>query len=196
MMMMMMQGGMEHVELQPLQEPVLRYEMGGVKGLSRLDAVKQALVLFVHSKLLMHPQHRFSVATLSNNAVWHQQEFTNDMEVIGQAVRSLASGGAFTCCDLSELFQIAAAEAHSSHSLDRTLRVVLIYCSSSGSARVLFRHMCVLLLHPQQRCPQDEFDAPKDLAKMVASVPRTSSSGGLPQLRKEGNDDGSGPRTF
>ncbi len=97
MMMLMMQGGMEHVELQPLQEPVLRYEMrgmgyspedillcvdadaevnaemkagGGVKGLSRLDAVKQALVLFVHSKLLMHPQHRFSVATLSNNAVW------------------------------------------------------------------------------------------------------------------------------
>jgi hypothetical protein len=95
--MMMMQGGMEHVELQPLQEPVLRYENrgmgyspedillcvdadaevnvemkagGGVKGLSRLDAVKQAVVLFVHSKLLMHPQHRFSVATLSNNAVW------------------------------------------------------------------------------------------------------------------------------
>ncbi|CAK9214135.1 unnamed protein product [Sphagnum troendelagicum] len=228
---------------------------GGVKGLSRLDAVKQALVLFVHSKLLMHPQHRFSVATLSNNAVWHQQEFTNDMEVIGQAVRSLASGGAFTCCDLSELFQIAAAEAHSSHALDRTLRVVLIYCrssvvpevevqlpgkqrlftfdalylhdkptrdncpqcvydvlvdalervsefegyifeSSSGSACVLFRHMCLLLSHPQQRCPQDEFDAPKDLAKMVAPVPRTSSSGGLPQLRKEGEDDGSGPRTF
>ncbi len=70
------------MELQPLQEPVLRHEMrgmgyspedlllcvdadaevnvemkagGGVKGLSRLDAVKQALVLFVHSKLLMQP---------------------------------------------------------------------------------------------------------------------------------------------
>jgi hypothetical protein len=56
--------------------------------------------------------------------------------------------------------------------------------------------MCVLLSHPQQRCAQDEFDAPKDLAKMVAPVPRTSSSGGLPQLRKEGEDDGSGPRTF
>jgi hypothetical protein len=27
MMMMMMHGGMEHVELQPLQQPVLRYEM-------------------------------------------------------------------------------------------------------------------------------------------------------------------------
>ncbi len=56
--------------------------------------------------------------------------------------------------------------------------------------------MCVLLLHPQQRCAQDEFDAPKDLAKMVAPVPRTSSPGGLPQLRKEGKDDGSGPHTF
>lgn len=56
--------------------------------------------------------------------------------------------------------------------------------------------MCVLLLHPQQRCAQDEFDAPKDLAKMVAPVPRTSSPGGLPQLREEGKDDGSGPCTF
>ncbi len=56
--------------------------------------------------------------------------------------------------------------------------------------------MCVLLSHPQQRCAQDEFDAPKDLAKMVAPVPCTSSSGGLPQLRKEGEDDGSGPHTF
>jgi hypothetical protein len=182
MMMLMMQGGMEHVELQPLQEPVLRYEMrgmgyspedillcvdadaevnaemkagGGVKGLSRLDAVKQALVLFVHSKLLMHPQHRFSVATLSNNAVWHQQEFTDDMEVIGQAVRSLASGGAFTCCDLSELFQIAAAEAHSSHALDRTLRVVffsfsscILHNSSPQLFQMVVQHSSITKLTP------------------------------------------------
>ncbi|CAM6049198.1 unnamed protein product [Sphagnum compactum] len=280
-----MQGGREHGELQGLQpeeQAPLVYDMRGmgyspedillcvdadaevnvemkagvgVKGLSRLDAVKQALVLFVHSKLLMHSQHRFAVATLRNNAVWYRQEFTNDMEVIGQAVRSLASGGTFPRCDLSELFQMAATEAHSSHAMDRTLRVLLIYCrssvvpevtlqmpekqqlftfdalylhdkptrdncpqrvydvlvdalervsefegyifeSSSGSARVLFRHICVLLSHPQQRCAQEEFDAPKDLAKMVAPVPRTSSSGGLPQLRKEGEDDGSVPRTF
>jgi hypothetical protein len=53
----------------------------------------------------------------------------------------------------------------------------LLGCNSSDT--------CVLLSHPQQRCAQDEFDAPKDLAKMVASVPRTSRSGALPQLRKE-----------
>jgi hypothetical protein len=47
------------------------------------------------------------------------------MEVIGQAVRGLASGGTFPRCDLSELFQMAATEAHSSHAMDRTLRVVL-----------------------------------------------------------------------
>jgi hypothetical protein len=60
----------------------------------------------------------------------------------------------------------------------------LLGCDSSDT--------CVLLSHPQQRCAQDEFDAPKDLAKLVAPVPCTSSSGGLPQLRKEGEDDGSG----
>ncbi|CAK9267757.1 unnamed protein product [Sphagnum jensenii] len=238
MMMLMMQGGMEHVELQPLQEPVLRYEMrgmgspedillcvdadaevnvemkagGGVKGLSRLDAVKQALVLFVHSKLLMHPQHRFSVATLSNNAVWHQQEFTNDMEVLIYCRSSVVPEVEVQLPGKQRLFTFDALYLHDKPTRDncpqRVYDVLVdalervsefegyIFESSSGSARVLFRHMCVLLSHPQQRCPQDEFDAPKDLAKMVAPVPRTSSSGGLPQLRKEGEDDGSGPRTF
>jgi hypothetical protein len=159
----MMQGGREHGELQGLQpeeQAPLVYNMRGmgyspedillcvdadaevnaemkagvgVKGLSRLDAVKQALVLFVHSKLLMHSQHRFAVATLRNNAVWYRQEFTNDMEVIGQAVRGLASGGTFPRCDLSELFQMAATEAHSSHAMNRTLRVVLSLSSVPSS---------------------------------------------------------------
>lgn len=55
------------------------------------------------------------------------------MEVIGQAVRSLASGGTFPRCDLSELFQMAATEAHSSHAMDRTLRVVLSLSSVPSS---------------------------------------------------------------
>jgi hypothetical protein len=85
----------------------------------------------------------------------HQQEFTNDMEVIGQAVRGLASGGAFTCCDLSELFQIAAAEAHSSHALDRTLRVVffsfsscILHNSSPQLFQMVVQHSPIMKLRP------------------------------------------------
>ncbi|KAH0969495.1 hypothetical protein GBA52_028676 [Prunus armeniaca] len=35
--------------------------------------------------------------------------------------------------------------------------------SGQGLTRVLFRYMCMLLSHPQQRCPQDHLDIPKPL---------------------------------
>lgn len=40
------------------------------KGLCRLDAIKQAIILFVHSKLMANAQHRFAFATLRNSASW------------------------------------------------------------------------------------------------------------------------------
>lgn len=41
--------------------------------------------------------------------------------------------------------------------------------SGQGLARVLFRIMYVLLLHPQQRCAQDHLDIPKSLTKKSTS---------------------------
>lgn len=40
-----------------------------------------------------------------------------------------------------------------------------IFESGQGLTRALFRDMCKLLCHPQQRCNQDEFDLPKHLVK-------------------------------
>lgn len=40
------------------------------KGLCRLDAIKQAIILFVHSKLMANPHHRFAFASLRNSASW------------------------------------------------------------------------------------------------------------------------------
>nr|XP_016496381.1 PREDICTED: uncharacterized protein LOC107815331 [Nicotiana tabacum] len=40
-----------------------------------------------------------------------------------------------------------------------------IFESGQGLTRVLFRHICTLLSHPQQRCCQDDIDIPKSLAK-------------------------------
>ncbi|KAG0573720.1 hypothetical protein KC19_VG203600 [Ceratodon purpureus] len=221
------------------------------KGLYRLDAIKQAIILFVHSKLMANAHHRFAFATLRNSASWLKRGFTGDIDIIGQVVRGLGASGSYPRCDLSELFRMAAAEAQQSIALNRRLRVVLIYCrssvpievatqwpdkqqlfsfdalylhdkptngnrpqdvydslvdalervsefesyifeSSSGSARLLFRNICILLSHPQQRCPQDEFDAPRDLAKMVAAAPHNSTSGNLPAPRREA-DDNAGP---
>lgn len=40
------------------------------KGLCRLDAIKQAIILFVHSKLMANAHHRFAFATLRGSASW------------------------------------------------------------------------------------------------------------------------------
>lgn len=45
-----------------------------------------------------------------------------------------------------------------------------IFESGQGLTRALFRDMCKLLCHPQQRCIQDEFDLPKPLIKKSSAV--------------------------
>lgn len=40
-----------------------------------------------------------------------------------------------------------------------------IFESGQGLQRALFRRMCTLLAHPQQRCTQDYLDIPKSLVK-------------------------------
>lgn len=42
----------------------------GVQSLTRLDAVRQALLLFVHAKLAIHPKHRFAFLRLAHQATW------------------------------------------------------------------------------------------------------------------------------
>ena len=55
---------------------------GGGGGMSRLDAIKQAILLFVHSKLTVHPQHKFAFATLHNTASWVMKElFLSQIEL-------------------------------------------------------------------------------------------------------------------
>jgi BRISC and BRCA1-A complex member 1 len=42
-----------------------------------------------------------------------------------------------------------------------------VFESGQGLTRVLFRHMCVLLSHPAQRCMQDDLDVPRSIIKRV-----------------------------
>lgn len=226
-------------------------KVAGAKGqnLSRLDAIKQAIFLFVHSKLTMHPLHRFAFAALSHTATWLQQSFTSDMEVINNSVRALSSIGAFSQCDLTLLFRMAAFEAKNSSAQGRILRVILIYCrsdivptypsewpqsqypftfdalylhdkptqsncpqrvydalvealervsvaegyiyeSGTGLTRILFRQMCCLLAHPQQRCGQDDFEVPKDISRVTVL---DGSASPAPTKRE---DDGGASHSF
>eukprot|EP00850_Spirogloea_muscicola_P025677 SM003899S14267 [mRNA] locus=s3899:20:1296:+ [translate_table: standard] len=209
---------------------------------TRLDAVRQGLLLFVHAKLRADPRHRFAVATLGDGPAWRLRHFTGDVDAVSSALRSLSSGGMFLTCDLAALFRMVGKEARRTTASGRVLRLVIIYCrsnvvpsfsstpppasphggkgvlaapppraftvdavylhnrpvagtncpqavydaiistleavsehesyifeSASNLARSLFQAACLLLMHPMQRCKQDELDIPWDLAAPLPS---------------------------
>ncbi|KAL3818973.1 hypothetical protein ACJIZ3_004878 [Penstemon smallii] len=189
---------------------------------TRLDSIKQAILLFIHSKLTINPDHRFAFTALSKSTYWLRKEFSSEVDSAISALRGISVDSSSTQADLTQLFRVATHEAKKSRAQNRILRVILIYCRSSlppkyqvpstlklftldvmylhdkpgpencpqtvydtlvealeqvselegyifesgqGLTRALFRHMSVLLCHPQQRCVQEEVDIPKSLTK-------------------------------
>ncbi|KAF9613380.1 hypothetical protein IFM89_007458 [Coptis chinensis] len=190
---------------------------------TRLESIKQAILLFINAKLAINPDHRFAFACLGQSASLHRKEFSNKVESAIPVLRAItASSSSYGQADLTQLFRLAAHEAKKSRGQSRILRVILMYCRSSvppsyhwsgnqklftldvmylhskpspgncpqkvydalvdalenvseyegyilesgqGLTRLLFRDMCLLLSHPQQRCLQDEIDFPKSLAR-------------------------------
>ncbi|KAL7594598.1 hypothetical protein Lser_V15G27912 [Lactuca serriola] len=189
---------------------------------TRLESIKQAILLFINAKLAINPDHRFAYSALGKTPFWLKKEFSSEVESAIAAFRAITVDSSAGHADLTHLFKVANHEAKKSRSQNRLLRVILIYCRSSvvpqhqwptnqklftfdvvylhdkpgpdncpqkvydglvdaleqvseyegyifesgqGLTRVLFRHMCVLLSHPQQRCVQDDIDIPKSLTK-------------------------------
>ncbi|KAI3995086.1 hypothetical protein MKX01_031888 [Papaver californicum] len=101
-------------------------KLSGPKGrlINRLESIKQAILLFVHSKLTINPDHRFAFASLAQVASWHQKEFSNE---VGSAIASLRglvySHSPQGNADLTQLFRIAAHEAKKSRAQNCLLRV-------------------------------------------------------------------------
>ncbi|URE46777.1 interconversion of serine and glycine (By similarity) [Musa troglodytarum] len=207
-------------------------EMAKGRAITRLDAIKQALLLFVHTKLSMNPDHRFAFSILAQSVSWLRKEFSSEVDSALSAVRAItAADSSYGLADITQLFRIAAHEAKKSRAQGRLFRVILIYCRSSacpqhqwpvsqklftmdviylhdkpssencpqkvydalvdalehvseyegyifesgqGLTRVLFRQMCMLLSHPQQRCVQDDLDFPKSLVRK--SPPQTDAA--------------------
>lgn len=52
--------------------------------------------------------------------------------------------------------------------------------SGQGLTRVVFRHMLILLCHPQQRCIQEYMDIPKSLTKKVPQVEPMATEDSIP----------------
>ncbi|KAK7410128.1 hypothetical protein VNO78_00667 [Psophocarpus tetragonolobus] len=208
-------------------DPQCLVEMKGATGpngrtLTRLDSIKQSIILFVHSKLTINPLHRFAFSSLSHSLSLVRKEFTSEIESTIAAMRALSPSSSSAQPDLTNLFRLAAHEAKKSRLHGRIFRVILFYCRSSerplhqwpvnqklftfdvmylhdkpapdncpqevydtlvealehvseyegyilesgqGLARVLFRHVLILLSHPQQRSIQDSLDIPKSISK-------------------------------
>ncbi|KAG8375648.1 hypothetical protein BUALT_Bualt10G0122100 [Buddleja alternifolia] len=205
-------------------ESMVEMKFNGPNGrpFTRLDSIKQAIMLFVHAKLTTNPDHRFAFAALSKSTYWLRKEFSSEVDSAIAALRGISVDHSSSHADLTQLFKVATHEAKKSRAQNRIFRVILLYCRSSmqplyqlpstlklftldvmylhdkpgpencpqmvydtlvealervseyegyifesgqGLTRALFRHMCVLLCHPQQRCIQDEVDIPKSLTK-------------------------------
>ncbi|KAK4277357.1 hypothetical protein QN277_015369 [Acacia crassicarpa] len=220
-------------------ESLVELKATGSNGrpLTRLDSIKQAILLFVNAKLTINPEHRFAFATLGKSASWLKKEFSNDAESAIASIRGLSATSSSGQPDLTHLFKVAAHEAKKSHAQNRIFRVILIYCRSSvqplhqytpdkrlftldvmylhdkpgpencpqavydtlvealeqvseyegyilesgqGLVRIIFRHMCILLSHPQQRCMQDDVDFPKALTKKSPAPESMSTEDSVP----------------
>ncbi|KAJ4748930.1 BRISC and BRCA1-A complex member 1 [Rhynchospora pubera] len=103
------------------------------------------------------------------------KEFTNNIKSVAEVVGTLTAPDVLSeDVDITKLFEPGpdncpqlvydalgdAAEQVSEH-------VSYIFETGQGLTRILFRHMCILLAHPIQRCAQDDIDMPKPVVKRV-----------------------------
>ncbi|CAL5036795.1 unnamed protein product [Urochloa decumbens] len=144
----------------------------------RMDAVRQALLLFVHSKLAMWPDHRFAFASLGETVSMVKKDFSSDVGSAMEAIHSLsASESRYAMADLTQLFKIAYQEGKRAESQGRLLRVVLIYCRSSTKPHHQWPvkpknfTLDIIYLHDKptaDNCPQKVYDALVDALEHVS----------------------------
>ncbi|BAT77967.1 hypothetical protein LR48_Vigan04g237300 [Vigna angularis] len=153
-------------------DPQCLVEMKGATGpngrpLTRLDSVKQAIILFVNAKLTINPQHRFAFATLSNTISWVRKDFTSDIDSTIAAMRGISASSSAGPPDLTVLFGLAAHEAKKSRVQGRIFRVILLYCRSSERPQYQWPvnqkvfTLDVMYLHDKpgpDNCPQEVYD--------------------------------------
>ncbi|KAL6606197.1 hypothetical protein ACP70R_041850 [Stipagrostis hirtigluma subsp. patula] len=147
-------------------------------GVRRMDAVKQALLLFVHGKLTMCPDHRFAFAKLGDTFSWVKKDFSSDPGAAMEAIHSLyALDSRCAMADLTQLFKVAYEEGKRAESQGRLLRVVLIYCRSSTKPQHQWPvkpknfTLDVIYLHDKptaDNCPQKVYDALVDALEHVS----------------------------
>ncbi|GMP95033.1 hypothetical protein CsSME_00044246 [Camellia sinensis var. sinensis] len=139
------------------------------RSITRLDSIKQAILVFINAKLTINPDHRFAFASLGKSASWiliycrssvqPQHQWTANQKLFTLDVVYLHDKPGPDNCPQKVYDALVDALENVTEYEGYILE------SGQGLSRVLFRHMCVLLSHPQQRCLQDNIDIPKSLMK-------------------------------
>ncbi|XP_015884395.3 uncharacterized protein LOC107420052 [Ziziphus jujuba] len=160
-------------------ESLVEMKISGPNGrpLTRLDSIKQSILLFINAKLTINPEHRFAFATLDKSASWLRKEFSSEVESAIAAFRGLSTTSSGGHADLTALFRVAAHEAKKSRAQNRIFRVILFYCRSSIRPQhqwpvnqKLFT-LDVVYLHDKpapDNCPQVVYDALVDALEHVS----------------------------
>ncbi|CAM8916557.1 unnamed protein product [Rhodiola kirilowii] len=163
------------------------------RPLTRLDAVKQAILMFVNAKITIDPNHRFAFCAMGKSVSWVRKEFSNDVDSALSALRSISASPGGGPADLTHLFRLAAHEAKKSRAQNRLFRVILFYCRSSSppqyqwpTSQKLFT-LDVVYLHDKpapQNCPQKVYDALVDALEHVSEYEAFifESGQGLPRV--------------
>ncbi|EPS59889.1 hypothetical protein M569_14915, partial [Genlisea aurea] len=150
----------------------------GGRPFTRLDAIKQAIMLFLHAKVAINPDHRYALCALSKSLEWVRKEFSSDVDSAIAALRGLTVDMSSSYADLTHLFKVANHEAKKSRSQSRIFRLILIYCRSSTppqyqlppSSQKLFT-LDVLYLHDKpgpDNCPQVVYDTLVEALEQVS----------------------------
>ncbi|XP_022865405.1 uncharacterized protein LOC111385260 [Olea europaea var. sylvestris] len=91
---------------------------------TRLESIKQAILLFINAKLTINPDHRFASAALTKTFSWLRKEFSSEVDSATAALRGITVDSSSSHADLTQLLRVAAHEAKKSRAQSRIFRVV------------------------------------------------------------------------
>lgn len=100
------------------------------QSLPRLELVKQAVSVFVHTKAAISNLHSYAICALVESALWYL-DFTTDADVFLESLSALEMSGTFATFDLNSLYSILAEKLVQAEKDGCILRSILLYTRSS-----------------------------------------------------------------
>jgi len=105
----------------------------GIKILSRMELVKNALRIFLFSKHRMSAKHEYAICLLTETVNWFQ-DFTNDLDVLNKIIQNLQPQQNYTKLNMATLFETLDSKIKipdASKPPEVVYRVIFLYSRST-----------------------------------------------------------------